>query len=102
MTTTEKRTHPPGPWTAETFFGMRHPLCLGDHDGRHMIISEGGQGLASTVGLPDATDEANARLIAAAPDLLAACKTVLETMNGPDMADADQLGRAAIAKAQAD
>ena len=47
-------------------------------------------------------ESANARLIAAAPDLLAACKTVLETMNGPDMADADQLCRAAIAKAQAD
>ena len=74
---TKTATHTPGPWIVRSYIDMQHPSCLGDDDNRHMIISEGGQGLAHTVGLNTETDVVNARLIAAAPDLLAACKATL-------------------------
>lgn len=55
--------HTPGPWKAESRnYGMARVLC-----GRRVIAG-------SITGEPDGEAMANARLIAAAPDLLAACK----------------------------
>jgi len=60
-----KRT--PGPWTISE--SKRHPIIY--------ILGDGRQ-IASTYGEGDYyyTQKPNARLIAAAPDLLAACKAV--------------------------
>ena len=66
MTTTN---HTPGPWTCEDLFGDAHHAS---------VCSDNWMGLASVVVRfdgkreDDATGLANARLIAAAPDLLAA------------------------------
>ena len=65
MTQTEK--HSPGPW--KVFYGAVK-TCISDE-----------WGLAPIASIPDPTQyphgNANARLIAAAPDLLAACKSLL-------------------------
>jgi hypothetical protein len=44
---------------------------------------------------------ANARLIAAAPDLLAACRAVVERWESGDLAEATRMCAAAIAKTEA-
>lgn len=64
MSVTVKAVHTPGPWEYEF-----------DADGDHVILTEGGQIIAVTSGneymeLP--TDAANARLMAAAPEMLEA------------------------------
>lgn len=64
--------HTPAPWDYATNVGT-----MEKEQGFHMrfLIGANGQGFAHTVGLSLAEeDEANARLIAAAPDLLEACK----------------------------
>jgi hypothetical protein len=103
--------HTPGPWTVDTTVALgaygvwtdyvTHP----GHDGA-------GYGSQICSVLPDSKDisreqrDANARLIAAAPDLLAACEAFFDQANpeqwyGPDGAiGAMQLALAAIAKAQ--
>lgn len=58
--------------------------------------------LAAKVPLRDVSineQKANARLIAAAPDLLAALEALLDYENGIQKAQAEQMARAAIAKA---
>ena len=91
-------THTPGPWAAEYssygeeiwFGGEGCGMWTIDPPSVYMSGEEGG-----------ATAAANARLIAAAPDLLAACKALLRQCecsgapDSPDMAKA----RATIAKA---
>jgi len=89
--------HTPGPWWAGT-----------DEDA-HMVYGSEADGTAVADCMRDDGDDyverANARLIAAAPDLLAACKVALDRI-GSDIesphlrtADGDQL-RAAVAKAE--
>jgi len=70
----------PGPWTFRPFSWRVKDV---NHAEPHMkvIIGHGEQGLAYTVGLNNATDLANARLIAAAPDLLEACELARDFMN---------------------
>lgn len=81
----------PGPWRVMEFnHNRRGPLQ------RRTIIGSNDQGFAETVGLSDPTDAANARLIAAAPDLLAALKA-LTSIPGPEDW---QKARAAIRKAE--
>ena len=64
-----KRTHTPGPWTAGE--GDREfPIYI------HPITFDAGEGLVCVVAKPRA--DGNARLIAAAPDLLAALQTIAD------------------------
>ena len=91
--------HTPGPWTLK-LTENGHPV-IEDRVGRKVVeqfcnggTSEGSEG------------RDNARLIAAAPDLLAACKTMLSSMRLMDdgaedvQREAEDMMRAAIAKAE--
>ncbi len=85
--------HTPGPWEV-------HELA----DGPSKTIGPLGVFVAQTIG---GNDTANARLIAAAPDLLAACKETLQCCDAINQDDADLLPsdtisqiEAAIAKAE--
>ena len=69
MTTTEKRTHTPGPWQ----FSNNHIWTW-----FHKDLPEGP---VAFMNLENPTNDANARLIAAAPDLLAACERVVRAEN---------------------
>ena len=66
--------HTPGPWTT------CGPAQFADKQTGTMIYAEGGNGhLVATVRNEYSPNQpANARLIAAAPDLLAACKSFLD------------------------
>lgn len=67
-----RAAHTPGPWTYQ-------------HEGVRYVIEAGGEvgkvGVACTAGL-HYDNEANARLIAGAPDLHAACDAALIYMSG--------------------
>ena len=99
MNTESKAKHTPGPW--------KYHLGRGTNPRFH-IHASGGYQIASTTELerhPQAYDEnelreANARLIAAAPDLLAACKTMRDDWENGNLSHAIQLIGAAIAKAE--
>ena len=85
--------HTPGPWNRIIADGytVRHP----------QIYSDTGP-VANATWLGDGRlDElnANARLIAAAPELLEALEALLDYENGIQKAKAEQMARAAIAKA---
>ncbi len=77
------REHTPGPWGLDR---VRHSEDLFTLIGNQIIVDPTGVsiGLACAVerSAPDATGSglANARLMAAAPDLLAACKAVESTV----------------------
>ncbi|HKB54226.1 MAG TPA: hypothetical protein VKD22_09510 [Ramlibacter sp.] len=79
-------THTPGPWTADEF----------DED-QTCVWSAGGI-LVCHACTVDAEGEANARLVAAAPDLLEACRLALPHHQGGHSKVGAAL-RAAIAKA---
>ena len=72
-------THTEGPWTIQ--------YSGNDYEG-NIICANANRAVAGTItdALSDATseDEANARLIAAAPDLLAALKALLESIESVD------------------
>lgn len=73
-TTTDPKTlHTPGPWVycAQPGVGYIRPLAPGE------IISK----MESQTGVGFDEVRANARLIAAAPDLLAACETLLHIIH---------------------
>ena len=92
-------THTPGPWTYEIGRGCK-------------TISGRYHEIADTVGLDNelgGQDEANARLIAAAPELLEALKAILDIDNPPwghpghiDFNEGIEKAREAIAKAEGD
>jgi hypothetical protein len=84
-----KAKHTPGPWIVGDQ-RRRDPGCI-------LIHTSSGESIASAWNLmrpdgsgPDTPMEANARLIAAAPDLLAACKSAMELLDG--LGGADVLG----------
>lgn len=62
-------SHSPGPWVAIDTDGEHHAIVAPDADQDHFTVI--------CIGPDDATENANARLIAAAPDLLAALETML-------------------------
>lgn len=66
--------HTPGPWTLDG------PVGFADPDRGAMVYAPHGNGhLVATIEYQYAeSNRANARLIAAAPDLLAVCKWILE------------------------
>ena len=72
MTTTEKRTHTPGPWQ----FSNNHIWTW-----FHKDLPEGP---VAFMNLENPTNDANARLIAAAPDLLAVCEYALTELQDSD------------------
>ncbi len=84
MSTTNEVKHTPGPWRVEDHYGVVSVVWDYEYEGRKFPY-----GIAGNVGCgrapsPDVdcftsrTTHANARLIAAAPDLLAACKAARE------------------------
>lgn len=97
-----KLKHTPGPWA------LGELLDPGDNTKHVAIIQREGvtQGavcLVSSVNLFDAQDAANAHLIAAAPELLAALRRLVSAYsydNIPSVADALREARAALAKAE--
>ena len=100
----KKGEHTPGPWTAE--FDC-DGINIGPWSGRHSDPYDGGLPVIDTVlfriDRKDRASLADAYLIAAAPDLLAACEALLEdarqffpTVSG----EAITLGEAAIKKAR--
>lgn len=103
--------HTPGPWTCKKALtpvdGAFDYAIAAEVDGRPQVIAEAFARSGQT-SFPPA--EANARLIAAAPDLLEALKKAnwligkLAGWNGTDISDLDELGYptilAAIAKAE--
>lgn len=91
--------HTPGPW--RWFAGAR-----ADTTKPHMkyLVGANEQGFGHTVGLQEPEDTANAHLIAAAPELLAACKALVtlhaDPLGGVLEMSARQRAREAIAKAE--
>ena len=95
--------HSPGPWEVRDKYDVFIAGTLG------IVAAAWGQPMP-TMEEVLAIRAANARLIAASPDLLAACETLVEFVAhfakhdpyGPNsaLADAERLGRAAIAKAR--
>lgn len=94
--TNDKGKHTPGPWKVG-----RLPLRLEVDENPIPLIytHDGGLEIAQVrTSAPEPGErEANARLIAAAPDLLAACKAALDM---GDEFEAEKMIRAAIAKAE--
>lgn len=70
--------HTPGPWT--------HKATAGNHD---FIIYSEAEDSGRDIALVRDFDEANARLIAAAPELLHACELALHYLNNPEDFDGD-------------
>ena len=99
---TKQTQHTPGPWKAETFVVMGAE----DHPKSGYTIKAGDDAIADLYhgcGWTKAEVKANARLIAAAPELLAALEAVLSQIDPKDTPVG--LGnilnaRAAIAKAK--
>lgn len=100
-------THTPGPWRVSGFY-IAADEPTRDKRGSHRQVADWTCGLA---GVSDASDlqKANARLIAAAPELLAALKRATQLMEDADLDDESpnddgyillQACRAAIAKAE--
>ena len=102
---TTQRTHTPGPWEEDVDY------YLGNGDRHHVRITApvlDGADIAQVWGENVEATEANARLIAAAPELLAACERlkVWDESRGEEegarlISEAASMARAAIAKATA-
>ena len=100
MTTTEKQTHTPGPWTQSKPLNMS---VIGH--GNSLRIDAEGSAIVEMIayGKSDQETIANARLIAAAPDLLTAARRAsLDIHTHTQFQDTRTSLDAAIAKAQAD
>lgn len=95
--------HTPAPWNIQIDWEDRYPICIIDP-----TTTNHPQGALHICNVnPNLSDEsqANARLIAAAPELLAALEALENTAsntfhNNPKLAEVIQAARAAIAKAQ--
>lgn len=97
----DKQKHTPGPWKA----AHNAPFRWAIHGPRNEWIAQTDAAFDDgSSGSPDAC-EANARLIAAAPDLLAVCRAVVAGTNAKNGfvgvgSDIYMAARAAIAKAE--
>jgi hypothetical protein len=90
-------THTSGPWHRNIKPASHYPVIFA---GRNTHVAR-----VIDQGLPEAEIEANCNLIAAAPELLAAAKDMLNTMESPrtrKASDAWDALRAAIAKVERD
>lgn len=98
--------HTPGPWKSVYRNGMAaaqygHNVSCDMHSGPGMVA--GCDSIAEVRGHDDDEAKANARLIAAAPDLLAACERFIRAQDENDrngLTSAAMLASAAIAKAR--
>lgn len=95
---TDKASHTPGPWVSADYGDY------GDYFGEcRVILGEGGNiRTAVVLGFDNKENQANARLIAAAPELLVALRTLVDCVEYSNVrqdADAWIEARAAIAKA---
>lgn len=79
--------HTPGPWTTSKLGNPYDQFAIYADDQSNALVCNSVEG------------ESNADLIAAAPDLLAACHAVEEAQRGGDYGQAFDMVRAAIAKA---
>jgi hypothetical protein len=93
----------PGPWEVRLSPALVKTRCI-VHETRNGTRLLSRHVATVSVHGPDAENEANARLLAAAPELLAACKRAVEWLdNGPGGTGMDAACahvRAAIAKAE--
>ena len=85
--------HTPGPWRVGTP-PPNGEQCIGDSKGLMVAVATTGIALNETL--------ANARMIAAAPDLLEALEGLLNALPSATTHPAIKAARAAIAKAQGD
>lgn len=92
-----KRQHSPGPWAAEGGDHTHRYALVKDADDRTVHYKYG----SGTKAEAD-QDEANARLIAAAPALLEALKATLQYCDPHGVDDAFDVARAAITLATGD
>ena len=85
--------HTPGPWTVRTL----------ENFGWNIVHYVGGD-RCNLARVAKTSSEEDARLIAAAPDLLFALENLLAVKNGEGgtVFDSDEIARAAIAKARGD
>lgn len=97
--------HTPGPWVSDNRIGQwmsgHSPACRVAHEESHGMWAPVAMCTNQTIGDDQAI--ANAQLIAAAPDLLAACELALEEARERDEdmgANCWPMMRAAIAKAK--
>ena len=84
--------HTPGSWTAEKCNDAQTWYVHNDTE----VLAHVGTGL----GMTRAMIAANAHLIAAAPELLEACEAMVAVKSFGDYTTADEMARAAIAKAK--
>lgn len=68
-----KQSHTPGPWTISQGISWG---CIRGRDGYSVVSGDGFAG----INMAREEQEANAALIASAPDLLNACRAVLENL----------------------
>jgi hypothetical protein len=95
----QQTQHTPGPWTADSGDGQYYGVFRESDGGGICYLSEpGGQLLPTDRNWPE--HEANARLIAAAPDLLAALRNIIAAPRNASRAFIHEIARAAIAKAE--
>ena len=96
-------THTPGPWTVRPNPG---PGVVSEHGGAPFTVDAGGLLIARLGQQIESESEANARLIATAPDLLSAAKDFVEAFGSGEFDDPFKVVpyvdrfNAAIAKAQ--
>lgn len=93
MTTTE---HTPGPWQQDWQFIVAPDPSGIDHD---LYIAEIAEEDSDGRIAPPEQQAANARLIVAGPDLLAACQMVIDRWEQGDLAEAERACQAAVALA---
>lgn len=94
--------HTPGPWKVIERGTTTHPDRFGRTTGRKEVFINGADGLGSIAKMYVGHDGADARLIAAAPELLEALQTWIaacDTGTHTDINQAREQARAAIAKA---
>lgn len=81
--------HTPGPWTDKSIDGSQ----WGIYDLRGWSIAQAHQIKVLSEDMKQVERTANAKLIAAAPDLLAALQAVLHDCNDLDMVESNEPGR---------
>lgn len=98
-----KTQHTPGPWKCSTY-GQRISIDTENNEVGIWGIAHINPDGDGRNGIPSASNRANARLIAAAPDLLEILKEALDVMGTWDDAEPGwaTTARAAIAKAGGD
>lgn len=87
--------HTPGPWEVDRVKHQGEPELV-----ILSVVSKAGANIANLWSF-DPSDYANARLVAASPDLLAACNAFLAVMDGEDEPSNEDVERALIATREA-